>query len=125
MLRALVAVAALGVGAPLGHAAQLDLTYKDTIEGTPVSLNALLEGTLGVDNNTFTVTWIDSAMMVFNGTSVSFSYFASPDAYNGLNQAAPTLTLNGSYLDFFVCYDANYCGMTIFCSGRRLFCDGS
>lgn len=90
-------------GAPLSHATQLNLTYDGTVGGAAVDLSAVLDGTLGNDNNTFTVSDLSAGSVNINGSPLDLTFIKSGDVNFGMSTAPATVTLDGSQVDALLC----------------------
>lgn len=94
--------------ASAASAASVTLTYDINGSGTPGGvLEAILDGTLLGDGNTFLPTSVQD-FATFDGVNApTLPFVVAADAFGGLNPAAvPTLTLDGSFIDVFACFDA-------------------
>lgn len=85
---------------PKAEATLFDFSYISSL-GT---IRGYIEGTLQNDNNTVVVNNIPDFLTLNNIPKHSMPHLFSFDHWKGLNQSGlPTLTLNGSYMDFIAC----------------------
>lgn len=94
----IAATLGLAFAMPQAHASLFSLTYIDSSGGT---LSAVLDGTLLGDNNTVIINSVHD-FATWNGTpGPSLPFVGSQDAaYPGIPGGLPTLTLDGSFMDF-------------------------
>jgi hypothetical protein len=96
----LAAALGLSFAMPQAEAALFNFSYTAAV-GT---LSGVIDGTLQGDNNTVIVTSVLDFLTVNGVPGPSLPFVISWDAGSGLNSGAlPTLTLDGSYLDFAAC----------------------
>jgi hypothetical protein len=102
----LAAALGLSFAMPQAEAALFNLHY-DAFSGT---LDAVIDGALQGDNNTVIVNSVQD-FATWNGVpGISLPFVSSLDVLLGISGGAlPTLTLDGSFLDFIACDGVN-CG---------------
>ena len=107
-MRSTLLLAALGLVVPAAHASLYDFSYTRLFDNATIA--GQLEGTLLADQNTVVVSAIIGTPSLGGVSGSALPFLYSTDFTNfGTAGLAPTLSLNGGFMDFIACSVLN-CG---------------
>ena len=101
-MRSALLLAALGLVAPAAHASLYDFSYTRLFDNATIV--GQLEGTLLADQNTVVVGAIIGTPSLGGAAAAALPFVYSTDFRNfGTASLAPTVSLNGTFMDLFAC----------------------